>query len=283
MSQELKKLKNLGAQKIHEDTHIAFAHVQSVIHESFEDLEKIQFIGFISILEREYSINLSSLKEKGLVYFSEKSEREHPNTKIFVSPKKSKNFTWFYVSISILIFIFAVYYTTTQSAIEENENKIDNSAIENATTKIIPKLEKYEQEEQTAVVVSEIHSEKKETPIIKKVPKIEVVSKAEVTTKIKVTDEAKELIITPKSRVWIGYINKKTGKKRQTVTRNKIVLDASQTWLLSLGHTHVKIKIDDKNVKVHSSNKSMRFIYKNKILKSLTANEFKKLNKGRIW
>lgn len=88
MSKDLKKLKSLGAQKIHEDTHIALRYVQSVIYESFEGLTKVQFLGFISILEREYQLDLSLLKIKGLEYF----EDDASHGKVFVVPEKKNKF-----------------------------------------------------------------------------------------------------------------------------------------------------------------------------------------------
>jgi len=281
MSQELKKLKKIGAQKIHQDTHIAFVSVQSVIHESFEELEKIQFTGFISILEREYNLDLSTLRNKGLAYFLEKNGREGLNTKIFVSPKEKKSFTSFYILISLLIFIIAVYYTTTQSKIETHENSLDDSAIENATQNIIPKEE--------PIFVTDINTSENNTTIevnqtqvtpVKVIPiHVEIIKKNKKETSL----TPKKLIISPKSRVWIGYINKKTGQKKQTVTRKEIILDASKVWLLSFGHTHIQVHIDDKLIKIPASNKSMRFLYKDNTFKALSPAAFKKLNKGRIW
>ena len=51
MNEGFDKLKSIGAQKIHEATHIARAQIQALLHERSEDMNKSQFIGFISILE----------------------------------------------------------------------------------------------------------------------------------------------------------------------------------------------------------------------------------------
>ena len=66
MSSGLEKLRSIGAQKIHEQTHIARQHAQALLHESFDDMSRIHFLGFISILEREYSVDLSDLKAKAV-------------------------------------------------------------------------------------------------------------------------------------------------------------------------------------------------------------------------
>jgi len=92
MSDGLSKLKGIGAQKIHERTHIARQHVQAVLHETFDDMTKIQLLGFISILEREYSVDLSDLKAKGQEFYFEESSKIEDDTNVFVTPKKKKNY-----------------------------------------------------------------------------------------------------------------------------------------------------------------------------------------------
>ena len=94
MSDGLDKLKAIGAQKIHEKTHIARIHVQAILHNSFEGITKIQFLGFISILEREYSVKLDELKARGLEYFGGETSQESDDIEphVFVTPKKKKSF-----------------------------------------------------------------------------------------------------------------------------------------------------------------------------------------------
>ena len=90
----LQRLKEIGAQKIYEDTHIPVEHIQAILHESFDGLSKIHFIGFISILQREYNIDLSELKNAGVAYYDEKNPLEETlKDGIFIAPKKSRNFS----------------------------------------------------------------------------------------------------------------------------------------------------------------------------------------------
>jgi hypothetical protein len=46
MNSDLNKLKEIGAQKIYEQTHVSKEHVQSILHSSFEGLSKVQFFRF---------------------------------------------------------------------------------------------------------------------------------------------------------------------------------------------------------------------------------------------
>jgi acyl carrier protein len=61
-----------------------------MLHETFDGLNSVQFVGFISILEREYNINLSELKAKGLEHFSEIKSKSTKPKKVFVVPKRQK-------------------------------------------------------------------------------------------------------------------------------------------------------------------------------------------------
>ena len=134
MSEGFDKLKDIGAQKIHEATHISRAHVQAFLHECFDDMSKIQFLGFVSILEREYSVDLSELKSEALEHFDTKSDKEvnEDGTKVFVS-KKKRNFTVVYIAVAVIIFIaFAMSTIMSSNNTNSNIDPVDNSAIESA-------------------------------------------------------------------------------------------------------------------------------------------------------
>ena len=138
MSEELDLLREIGAQKIYEDTHISLKHAQSVIHESFEGLTKVQFLGFISILEREYNQDLSMLKEKGLAYFKDEPVKEVSTTNVFVEPARAKSSTPIYIIVALFVFILVAYFTIGGDSSISETVKIDNSAIVSAQKNINP-------------------------------------------------------------------------------------------------------------------------------------------------
>ena len=87
MNEELLKLQSLGAQKIYEETHIPVLHVKELLSSSYSGFSKVQFLGFISILEKEYSIALDEIKADGIKYFDDK-EQKNLDDGIFVVSKK---------------------------------------------------------------------------------------------------------------------------------------------------------------------------------------------------
>ncbi len=297
MNKDLKKLKTLGAQKIHEDTHIALSYVQSMLHASFEGLTQVQFLGFVSILEREYNLDLSTLKARGMSYFAEEQSDEK---KVFIAPEKKPNFTALYVVIVLIIFSLAVYVSYDYKQETESEKTINNHTIEDVQKKILVKEEKaplvvvaeqnltVERVEQN--VSSDINSSREtntsdeENTSIKNVSekKIAVVEKAPVVEKKEPALQVTPLIIKPRTRVWIGYINRTDHKKRQAIVTKILTLDGNKEWLLALGHGNVNIVLNG-NTKRYASPQSIRFLYKNGKLKKLSIAEFKKLNNGRLW
>jgi len=310
------KLKEIGAQKIHEKTHITKQHVQAVLHESFENINRVQFIGFISILEREYEIELDDLKAKGLAYFKEESSRLDSidfaeNTKnIFIYPKKKRNLTPLYITIILLIFAVAAYFSLTPlSSISKSLNiqQIDNSAIENAKNNITSMQQEAVNDENGSILDTNssekdnisihftepkiIESEITETKIIDtKViepnsTKTEIIEQKTVEQKIdqeEVTEIIKSFKIFPKAKLWLGYIDLQTFKKYQNVSSDKFDLDPNRDWLLSLGHGHVDIEINGE-IKKFKDRKNIRLLYKDGKLTKIDFEKFKSLNKGSGW
>lgn len=259
VSEELDFLRELGAQKIYEDTHISLKHAQSVIHESFEGLTKVQFLGFISILEREYNQDLSMLKEKGLAYFENEPMKEVSTRSVFVEPVRAKSLTPIYIIVALFVFIVVAYFTIGTDSSAPQVVKIDNSAIVNAQKNI-----------NSTAYESNSSDENKTIPLV-------VVVEEE-----KAIEPPASLKIIAKSKLWVGYIDRTEDIKKQTIIKESLELDPSKEWLLSLGHGHVDIAINGELQEFRSPN-NIRFLYKNGELKKLTFKEFKILNEGRVW
>lgn len=264
MNEGFEKLKNMGAQKIHEQTHIAKHHVQAVLHESYDDLNKIQLLGFISILEREYGIDLSELRDRGVEYFNENIIVPTSQAKVFLTPKPKKILKKLYITVALVILVVGaikiIPTMTTDSYYQVHE--IDNSAIENAKSTII-KSSLVAQEVETPIVDTSLNNEKAATEVID-------------------TGVIESFSIIPKKELWIGYLNLETYRKRQTIINEEMTLDSSNDWLLSLGHGHVDFEINGKTIK-YNVDRTIRLKYIDGNLKRIKFSEFKELNKGNKW
>ena len=267
VSEELDLLREIGAQKIYEDTHISLKHAQSVIHESFEGLTKVQFLGFISILEREYNQDLSVLKAKGLQYFEDEPLKELTDTSVFVEKKRTKSSTLIYIIVALFVFILVAYFSIGDDASTSAAVKIDNSTIVTAQKNINPTMYEHNASDTNSTLVDENST----TPLVvmEEEEEVEVVLPASFK-------------IIAKSKLWIGYIDKTDNIKKQTIIKESLELDPSKEWLLSLGHGHVDIIINGEIQEFKTAN-NIRFLYKNGELKKLNFKDFKNLNEGRAW
>lgn len=244
---DYEKLKEIGAQRIHEETHIPKAQTFALVHGNFESMNKIQFLGFVSIVEREYSLDLSELKDMGLEHFFDGHHEEEilTETKVFVSAKKSKSYTLYYIAVAIIIFLIVALGDSSSD--KKVEPKIDNKNIEEVTLKISPKGQS-----------------------------------DDISVSAKIDDIPGEFTIIPRSELWIGYIDMDSGKKHQIITSDNLNLDPKVNWLISVGHGNVTFNVDGESDK-YSSSRSMRFIYKDGELKKISRRHYLSLNEGKEW
>jgi len=282
----LQKLKDIGAQKIYEDTHIPVVHVQAILHESFDGLIKIHFIGFVSILEREYNIDLSELKKAGIAYYDEKNPVETTEEGIFIAPKKSKNFTFFYILIAMVIFLVALFYTV-EYANKNMQNQtitVDSTTINKAKKNINSMIVDVNetQEDNNNSIITDTNETLSENNITNKDVNItqEKIQSTSVVQEKKALQKSFKIIA--RSKVWMGYIDVKTNKKYQKTFTGEFDLDPSKEWLLTFGHGNVDVIINSEHKKFNSR-KTLRLLYKDGKITELSFDEFKKLNRGNAW
>ncbi|MCW8837318.1 MAG: hypothetical protein OQK11_01325 [Thiovulaceae bacterium] len=247
-SENYEKIKSIGAQKIHEQTHIPKVSCEDLVNGYFKAMNRIQFLGFVSILEREYSLDLSDLRAEGMAHFSQIEEVPTIESKVFITPKKTNSYALYYIVAALVIFIMVAINMPSSDRVEQH--KIDNAQIEEVASKLTPQEE----------ALAENQLEQSEP---------------------KVTDELK---IIPQTKLWVGYINLNTGRKYQKIVEEleELELDPSGHWLITLGHGHVTFSINNE-LNNYKDYRNIRFLYKDGELKKITHQEFLDLNKGQEW
>jgi len=265
MSDGLQKLRNIGVDKIYAETHIARKHIETLLDGNFDNINKIHLLGFISILEREYKVDLSDLKLNAEEFYGNTIKADREEAGILLSTNKKKNNRVVYISIIAILFIITMFFsidspTTTPTKIKANH--IDNSRINVAKAKII---------ENNITKDINISSQKSvakdENATLKNGESIETV---------------KSFKIIPSSRVWLGYIDRSNYRKYQKTATKELVLDPTKEWLFIFGHSNVRVEIDGEIVKFKGK-QNVRLYYKDSKLTKLTIAEFKKLNRGKKW
>jgi len=92
----------------------------------------------------------------------------------------------------------------------------------------------------------------------------------------------KSLKIIPNIKVWVGYIDLQTYKKYQKIVSDELVLDPEKNWILVCGHGDLNIEANSEIHEFKDKN-NLKFSYIDGVLKKITYNEFKNLNRGNKW
>jgi hypothetical protein len=294
MSEALEKLQNIGVEAIHKKTHIPSLFIEAILQKDFQKLSKIQLSGFITILQREYNVDLQELKQEAQAYYEEHEiPKEKEQSHIFISPKEPQNYTPFYIAFAILVFLIALWFTLKQpnntqdivaptieqiqlpQKIDENNGSLEkNSSISTYQSVQIKEIKEVVAIQKTA------KNEKQQGDVEKEV------AKNQENRKKQAPKQQQKLVhtfeIQPKVKVWLGYIDMKNYKHYQKTFQSKFALDGSKEWLLTFGHGLVTFIVDGKEQQF-SSKQGLKFHYKDGKLQQLTTKEFKRFNRGRAW
>ena len=268
MSEALLELQKIGAQKINEATHIPIQHIKAILESNFSSLSKIQFGGFISILEREYKLDLSEMKASAKVIFDEQKSK-NLEAGLFSAPKEKNNQKLILGVIVTLILLFVLIYKISNSDTPVESTLVDNSVIESVIQEINSSENEKSEDNVTLVISQEVE----------KVQKEELLEEVVESREEEVVENS--FVIKPKSKVWFGYIDADTHRHYQKTFSDAFELDPNKRWLLLFGHGYIDMSVNGEVQKFSRS--KLRFYYHNGELKPVTLEEFKKLNRGRKW
>jgi len=258
----LEYLKSIGIQKLYEKTHISKSNLECLLDKEFDKLGKVQAVGFVSILAREYNINLEELKQEIDAYFKEHSSSENDSLHFETPNEKSMTGKIIFLLILVMLIIGAIYYWF--------QTKEKSPAVAPAQSNVTQTLKHLEKEkvafEKSVTDANETNS----TKIYKVTPPQE---KKVVLAPLK---------IIPKRKLWLGYIDLDTYKKKQTTTSKIVELDPDKKWLILLGHRFVSVAQGEESLDFEGA-KRLYLYYNDGVLKEIGKEEFKVLNRGKVW
>lgn len=298
MNENLEKLRVLGVQKIHEKTHIARKFVQDLLDENYSNMNSVQYSGFLSILEKEYKLDLGVMKQKAKDYYSTQkpSLKKEKAIKEVAKSRQNSGLKLIYVIFALALFVLFALYLGNSSANKEVV-EVDNSVIESAKEVVIinnqeqNKSSIIEDLNQSIFVDENVTADKNITQQLQE-EKIEENATQSTVVKEEYIEEVNQtkqpvattniITIKPKEQIWLGYIDLSNYKKSQKLFSSELELDANKEWLLYFGHRFFSIRTPDETKEYNSKN-SIRFLYKNGTLKELSSEEFIALNKGQKW
>jgi hypothetical protein len=294
------KLQELGSKTISSATHIPVAHVESILNKKFEKFQRPQFFGFLSILEREYKVDLSGLKHEFLFARAEIDISQDRNdqiaetsSKLFEKKKailKNKKVQYVIAGsiVALLVFILISvvdFSSTTVAKIEINNTAIDQ-AKKNLNLKPVDVSNVEDMMQNNEVESAEFGQDTQEAN--GSISKDETIQESKNATDTLGPVSSNEpvmplyLRIIPKGKLWLGIINAETHKRRAETITEPLVLDANKNWLIATGYGHLDMDCGDATNK-YREDKQLLFLYENGICQIIDKEEFKARNGGKLW
>lgn len=252
----LQKLKEIGSQKVYEQTHIAKKFVEDIFNGQYGSMNKIQFSGFISILEREYSVDLHEVTQQ---YREQTSSSESEPFVVSVQepqdPSSKKQFLIISIIVIFAVAFFAFFSTKSAPVVVEEtavEEPVQTEELNNTTML----------EAKQNLLQLDVEEEVEE----------EVIEPVQVS----------RLMVEPRRNLWVGIIDLQTYKRTQKMTSSPFELDASKDWLMVMGHGYVNFDINGVE-ESFADTKKMWFVYEGGTLRKISKSEFTEKNRGKAW
>lgn len=299
----IKILEEIGLQKVSQDTHIEQKYLQYMINGDFDKLNRINTLGFVKILSREYNIDLSDWVGVFEEYWAQNRVNPEEDEKLFIvvsSNEKSRKLFVFFVIIAFLVIAGVAYTLFTKSTIVESQEQTvqyDQTPLVQETQ---AEIQKYEEENQTnleqekSVIVDtnvsslgETQEEKISSVMIPKEEMADENTPQEAIVTPVITEKKSEIftnqaVIVPKIKLWVGVIYLDNFKRRSYLGDGNFSIDLSRDQVITTGHGEFTLKDDVQDLNF-TRQTPVRFEVKDGLIKEISWSKFKELNKGNAW
>ena len=250
---------NHSIEEINKKTKISPISLRYIKNKEFEKIQRVKFLGFIRIIEKEYKIDLSELIDEY------NNSTNHTETENNIAHQINEPKTHNTLIISILAFILLALggYLLYKKfiSISNKQNLKESYTIIKNEKNITSNVENYTEEnnifttennntnendkialEQNATNIKN-NIEKNTTQIINKKPLL-----------------PQNIKIIPNKKVWFRAINLDTKKSVEYLTSNPKTLNGPN-WYIKFGHGYVNINYGDKNI-TPNTKKIVRILFK---------------------
>lgn len=268
-------LQALGTEKIHEQTHISRDKVELVMSKAYAEIGRVQFMGYISILEREYGIDLSAIKEEYLEYYQNNAATLAPKPSVILQATSNSKPKWVVAGIAVIVLLTAGGYLL--------QGKLSSSPQEDVMHLTTASVEVVDQNSDQNV--SDVNESNATAPVATPVAApttLTADANKTLTPAKQPVISGKQLSILPKYKVWYGMIDMASGGKTQNITKDPIVIDTTKDWLIILGHGRVEIEYPEGKTLLDDKN-TVYFVCEKGNLKQITQQDFMERNGGKNW
>lgn len=275
---DFEKLKKIDIEEIHKKTYISRKNIKALLNRDFSQFDRLKAVGFVKIIEREFDLDLSDLKEDVDKYFNKKDDEPTVKNEEIEKEKNKESKTLLIIGVLAILAVAIFVYFQKSSKPKNIKKEIINA---NKTIK----------EKNSIVSINEENesNKTKEQPLLDIKKEDQNISLNLDANKTDVKDEnlSKKAIlpsitIVPKQKIWLGVIYLDNYKRKAYLTSSPIELNSSRDFLILTGHGMLKTDIDS-NITDYSDSKKLRFLYKDGKLQKIDKETFKEFNRGKNW
>ncbi|RDU72084.1 hypothetical protein [Helicobacter brantae] len=263
----LEKLKSIGAEKIREATRLDIGKIEDILEKRFEKIAPIRAKGFIKMLEKEFSLDLSIWLMEYNEFHNQRGEKK---TEIKGEQKGGNALFWAACVGLVLCGGGLLYWIYSQAPSTSHSSSMPTQQPQELVV----------QEEVIEVLPSQEVLE--EAPKVLEAPTKELSEYGESVFPNIAYNEENILFITSDTPLWVGIVNLDT-KKRVSKTKKEFEIPLDKQLLLSIARGGFSASLDDEE-KVFSGYKPIYLIHtKEGGLKQISKEEFILLNGGVEW
>jgi len=282
-------IEKYGLDAVSKKTRISKKNLEKLLKKEFSSFSKPMALGFVSILEREYKYDFSSMKEDIVKWFEENGTANKNN--VVFPPPEDENSKWIAILPIVAVAIFGFY-------LYQNEFVYQNNVDRTVKKEVVTDIEKNKtQTNEKSSTIFKPKDDANDSNISKEIVKNSIEENStDISQEIEIKKEEKKskskdeafvmpenIIIHPTKKIWIGVVNLKNWKRYTITTPNDHVIEADSNKLIITGHGFFSIDdLSGNNIK-YDDRKKHFFILKDEKLVEVNESKFKKLNGGKIW
>lgn len=308
MDNDIRVLEKIGLQEVCKKTHIEVKQLEYMINNQYDKLNKINTLGFVKILSREYKLDLTDWLEGFHDYWAEhKAEEDSSKEKIFIRAKSDRPYkraAWLFLLILLIAGIFGlvsifkvevnfdIMALLDKAKVETNQTSAFQSApvVQEAATSLGVKVEERVITEtnssnstvQAVVVSIDENLTRKMEANDTNATTIPLPMLPESNTNLVNTVPTNNAIIMPTKRIWIGFINLETLTRKESTSDQNITIDLNKRQIIKTGNGFFKLSYDG-SIEDFTEQGSTRFLVENGTMKKISEEKFIELNRGKNW
>jgi len=308
MDNDIKVLEKIGLQEVCKQTHIEVKQLEYILNNQYEKLNRINTLGFIKILSREYKLDLTNWLEGYYDYWADhKVEEDSHKEKIFIrarSDRSSKKAAWLFLIIILIAGIFGIGSIfkinidilgfLDKTKLESNATAYQSAPIiQEAATSLGVKVEervvnKTSNKATVEAVVVPIDENLTRTREINDTNESNASIPSTLTTLpdanislVKNVPQNKAMIM-PTKRIWIGIISLDNFSRKDSASDQNMTIDLTKRQLIKTGNGFFKLSYDG-SIEDFTEQGSTRFLVENGTIQKISEEKFIELNRGKNW